>query len=87
MSSSIDQLAHRLISADFALAERSGREVFVYEKKAAEGNTRVVIMGQINSIYIYEWYKDENNELVSQTDVHNIDQARQVERIYNMLSI
>lgn len=87
MSSPLNQLADRLISADFTLATHSGRDVFVYDKKTSEEKTRVVIMGKIDSIYIYEWYKSENNSLVSQTDFHNIDQMRQIERIYGMLNI
>lgn len=87
MSSPLNQLADRLISADFTLADRSARDVFVYDKKTAEEKTRVVIMGKVDSIYIYEWYKVDEDALVSQTDFHNIDQMRQVERIYNMLNI
>lgn len=87
MSSPLNQLADRLISADFTLADRSARDILVYNKKTAEEKTRVVIMEKVNSIYIYEWYKVDDDSLVSQTDVHNADQDRQVERIYSMLNI
>lgn len=80
------QLADRLVSAGF-LVDHSRRSVSIYDKKTDEGKTRVVIMGLINSIYIYEWYQAENDALVSQTDFHNTDQERQVERIYSMLGI
>lgn len=86
MSSLISQLADRLVSADY-LVSNSSRDISAYDKKTTEGKTRVVIVGRINSIYIYEWYKTENGELVSQTDFHNIDQERQMERIYSLLSI
>lgn len=87
MSSPLEQLADRLVSADFALADRSARDILVYNKKTAEEKTRVVIMEKVNSIYIYEWYKVDDDALVSQTDVHNADQDRQVERIFSMLNI
>lgn len=87
MSSSLAQLADRLVSADFILEARSIRDVTVYEQRTAEERTRVVIMGKVDSIYIYEWYKADDETLVSQTDIHNADQARQVERIYTMLNI
>lgn len=86
MSSLLTQLADRLVSADFSV-NHSKRDISVYDKKTSKGKTRVIIMGQINSIYIYEWYTTGNDELVSQTDFHNTDQERQVERIYSMLSI
>lgn len=87
MSSPLSQLADRLVSADFTLADRSARDVLVYDHRTAEERTRVVIMGKVNSIYIYEWYKADEETLVSQTDIHNVDQQRQVERIYSMLNI
>lgn len=86
MPSLTTQLADRLVSADFSV-DHSSRDISVYDKKTADGKTRVVVMGRINSIYIYEWYSTENGELVSQTDFHNTDQERQVKRIYRMLSI
>lgn len=86
MPSLISQLADRLSSAEY-FTSNSSRDISVYDKKTPDGKTRVVIMGRINSIYIYEWYKTENGELVSQTDFHNTDQERQVERIYSLLSI
>jgi hypothetical protein len=87
MSSPLDQFTDRLISADFSLADRSGRDIFVYNKKTVDEQTRVVIMGRLNSIYVYEWYKTDNERLVSQTDIHNTDQPRQIERICSMLNI
>jgi hypothetical protein len=87
MPSLLAQLTDRLVSSHFTLVDRSKRDVSVYDKKAPEGKIRVVIMGKINSIYIYEWYKTENDNFVSQTDFHNTDQERQMERIYTMLSI
>lgn len=86
MPSLLTQLADRLVSADF-FPDHSSRDISVYDKKTSEGKTRVVVMGRINSIYIYEWYKSEGIEFVSQTDIHNTDQERQVERIYGLLGI
>ena len=87
MSSLITQLAHRLVDADFAPVELSRRDAAVFDRKTPESKVRVVVMVRINSIYIYEWYKSGTTEFVSQTDFHNTDQERQVERIYSMLSI
>jgi hypothetical protein len=86
MPSLLTQLADRLVSADYS-PDHSRRDISAYDKKTPEGKTRVVVMGRINSIYIYEWYKSEDIEFVSQTDFHNTDQERQVERIYKLLGI
>lgn len=87
MSSPSSQLADRLASADFTFSARSNKDIFVYDKITAEVKTRVTIMGDFNSIYIYEWFKVDGNSFITRTDFHNIDQQRQTERIYAMLNI